>query len=120
MIGCRHFKRYINIFVEFIPQVLFILGLFGWLVFMIFFKWCIRYENPNTVSEGREGGRGGEGGREGRGGEGRGGEGRGGECGWVGGREGGREGGLVGGGVGVRVGGWWVEGEGEEGRMGEC
>ena len=43
---------------EFIPQVLFLLGLFGWLVFMIVYKWCIHYENPNTVREG--GGREGE------------------------------------------------------------
>ena len=45
-----HFKRFINIFVEFIPQVLFLMSLFGWLVFLIFFKWCYRYDDPNTVS----------------------------------------------------------------------
>ena len=49
---CRHFKRYINIFLEFIPQILFLMGLFGWLVFMIFYKWCIHCEDPNTVSWG--------------------------------------------------------------------
>ena len=45
-----HFKRFINIFVEFIPQVLFLMSLFGWLVFLIFYKWCYHYEDPNTVS----------------------------------------------------------------------
>ena len=46
---CSHFKRYINIFVEFIPQVLFLMALFGWLVFLIFYKWCYHYDDPNTV-----------------------------------------------------------------------
>ena len=46
---CSHFKRYINIFVEFIPQVLFLMSLFGWLVFLILYKWCYRYDDPNTV-----------------------------------------------------------------------
>ena len=47
---CSHFKRYINIFVEFIPQILFLMCIFGWLIFMIFYKWCFFYEDPNTVS----------------------------------------------------------------------
>ena len=46
---CRHFKRYINIIVEFIPQILFLMCIFGWLVFMIFYKWCSVFANPNTV-----------------------------------------------------------------------
>ena len=46
----RHFKRYINILVEFVPRLLFLLCIFGWLVFMIFYKWCYTYEDPNTVS----------------------------------------------------------------------
>lgn len=44
-----HFKKYINIIFEFVPQILFLMCLFGWLVFLIFFKWCYHYENPNTA-----------------------------------------------------------------------
>ncbi len=35
---------------EFVPQVLFLLCIFGWLVFLIFFKWCFYYTDPNHVS----------------------------------------------------------------------
>ena len=47
----RHFKRYINIVAEFIPQILFLLCIFGWLVILIISKWIIFYEDLNTVSE---------------------------------------------------------------------
>ncbi len=46
---CSHFKRYLNIILEFVPQVLFLLCIFGWLVFLIFFKWCFFYEIPGHV-----------------------------------------------------------------------
>ncbi|XP_030070579.1 V-type proton ATPase 116 kDa subunit a 4 [Microcaecilia unicolor] len=35
-----YFKKTINIVLEFIPQMIFIICLFGYLVFMIIFKWC--------------------------------------------------------------------------------
>ncbi|KAG8438733.1 hypothetical protein GDO86_005070 [Hymenochirus boettgeri] len=35
-----NFKRHINIVLQFIPEMIFILCLFGYLVFMIIFKWC--------------------------------------------------------------------------------
>lgn len=35
-----YFKKTINIVLQFIPEVIFILSLFGYLVFMIIFKWC--------------------------------------------------------------------------------
>ncbi|XP_015272703.1 PREDICTED: V-type proton ATPase 116 kDa subunit a isoform 4, partial [Gekko japonicus] len=35
-----YFKKPINIVLQFIPEMLFILSLFGYLVFMIIFKWC--------------------------------------------------------------------------------
>ncbi|XP_075458611.1 V-type proton ATPase 116 kDa subunit a 4-like [Ascaphus truei] len=35
-----NFKRYMNVLVQFIPELIFILSLFGYLVFMIIFKWC--------------------------------------------------------------------------------
>ncbi|XP_054158134.1 V-type proton ATPase 116 kDa subunit a 1-like [Oppia nitens] len=34
-----HFRRYVNIVCEFIPQVLFLMCIFGYMNFMIFFKW---------------------------------------------------------------------------------
>ncbi len=45
-----HFKNYLNIVMEFVPQVLFLLCIFGWLVFLIFFKWCFYYEDLARVS----------------------------------------------------------------------
>ncbi|XP_011211500.1 V-type proton ATPase 116 kDa subunit a 1 [Bactrocera dorsalis] len=42
-----HFKRYASIFLEFLPQILFLILLFGYMVFMMFFKW-IKY-NPKTA-----------------------------------------------------------------------
>ncbi|XP_053321240.1 V-type proton ATPase 116 kDa subunit a 4-like [Spea bombifrons] len=40
---CNHiyFKRHINIILQFVPEMIFILCLFGYLVFMIVFKWCV-------------------------------------------------------------------------------
>ncbi|XP_072124115.1 V-type proton ATPase 116 kDa subunit a 4-like isoform X2 [Mobula birostris] len=35
-----YFKSKVNIFLQFIPEMIFILSLFGYLVFMIIFKWC--------------------------------------------------------------------------------
>ncbi|CAD6992288.1 V-type proton ATPase 116 kDa subunit a [Ceratitis capitata] len=42
-----HFKRYASIVLEFLPQILFLLLLFGYMVFMMFFKW-VKY-NPKTA-----------------------------------------------------------------------
>ncbi|XP_034667939.1 V-type proton ATPase 116 kDa subunit a [Drosophila subobscura] len=36
-----HYKKYASIFLEFLPQVLFLLLLFGYMVFMMFFKWVV-------------------------------------------------------------------------------
>ncbi|XP_066405793.1 V-type proton ATPase 116 kDa subunit a 4 isoform X1 [Molothrus aeneus] len=35
-----YFRKYINIILQFIPEMIFIISLFGYLVFMIIFKWC--------------------------------------------------------------------------------
>ncbi|XP_062989415.1 V-type proton ATPase 116 kDa subunit a 4 isoform X2 [Elgaria multicarinata webbii] len=35
-----YFKKTVNIILQFIPEMIFILSLFGYLVFMIIFKWC--------------------------------------------------------------------------------
>lgn len=38
---CRHFKNRLNILCEFLPQVLFLTSIFGYLVVLIFVKWII-------------------------------------------------------------------------------
>lgn len=38
-----YFRRPLNIILQFIPEMIFMLSLFGYLVFMIIFKWC-RYD----------------------------------------------------------------------------
>ncbi|KAH8242005.1 hypothetical protein KR038_000287, partial [Drosophila bunnanda] len=36
-----YYRKYASIFLEFLPQVLFLLLLFGYMVFMMFFKWVV-------------------------------------------------------------------------------
>ncbi|TMW39343.1 hypothetical protein DOY81_015577, partial [Sarcophaga bullata] len=47
-----HFKRYVNIILEFVPQMIFLLLLFGYMVFMMFYKWVKyspkSYYQPDT------------------------------------------------------------------------
>ena len=38
-----------NIFLEYIPQILFLMGLFGWLVFLMLVKFVTFYEAQTTV-----------------------------------------------------------------------
>lgn len=35
----RFFRKYVSILCEFIPQIIFLVGLFGYLCFMVFYKW---------------------------------------------------------------------------------
>uniref|UniRef100_A0A8C6Y466 V-type proton ATPase subunit a n=1 Tax=Naja naja TaxID=35670 RepID=A0A8C6Y466_NAJNA len=44
-----HFRKMYNIYLVFIPQLLFILSIFGYLVFMIIFKW-LAYSAKNSSS----------------------------------------------------------------------
>ncbi|XP_078378237.1 V-type proton ATPase 116 kDa subunit a 1-like isoform X3 [Oculina patagonica] len=47
----RHFKKPLNIIAEFIPQVLFLFCIFGYLVILIFYKWiAINVNSPNQAS----------------------------------------------------------------------
>lgn len=39
LLNAIHFKKPYNIYFEFIPQMIFMLGLFGYMVFLIFYKW---------------------------------------------------------------------------------
>ena len=43
----RHFKNWVNIWCEFIPQVVFLLSIFGYMNFMIFWKW---FKYDSTIS----------------------------------------------------------------------
>ncbi|XP_034099676.1 V-type proton ATPase 116 kDa subunit a 1 [Drosophila albomicans] len=36
-----HYRKYASIFLEFLPQVVFLLLLFGYMVFMMFYKWVV-------------------------------------------------------------------------------
>jgi len=42
-----HFKKPLNVFFDFIPQVLFMLSTFGYLVLLIFLKWLLRKVNSD-------------------------------------------------------------------------
>lgn len=47
-----HLRRKMNIILEFIPQFLFLLCLFGYMVFMIFFKWTVYGPKMEDVQKG--------------------------------------------------------------------
>merc|ERR1719422_1727790 len=45
-------KQYAGIFLEFFPQIIFLLGIFGYLILMIFIKWVLYGANlPDPYSE---------------------------------------------------------------------
>ena len=44
-----HFKKRMNIITEFVPQILFFWSIFGYLVFLIIFKWLTPYPNPSEA-----------------------------------------------------------------------
>jgi V-type H+-transporting ATPase subunit a len=43
-----HFKKYLNIYAEFIPQMLFFHSIFGYLVICIIYKWSIDWSTSST------------------------------------------------------------------------
>ena len=45
----RHFKKKYNIYLVFLPELLFMMCIFGYLVFMIFFKW-LAYSAEDSTS----------------------------------------------------------------------
>ncbi|KAJ3322915.1 H(+)-transporting V0 sector ATPase subunit a [Boothiomyces sp. JEL0866] len=44
-----HFRKPMYIVLEFVPQILFFMSLFGYLVFLIVFKWLTYYENTSEA-----------------------------------------------------------------------
>jgi len=44
-----YFKKYLDFFFEFIPQLVFMVGLFGYMNFMIIYKWLTPYEDPSKA-----------------------------------------------------------------------
>lgn len=47
-----HFKKPLNIYAEFIPQILFLQSIFGYLVICIIFKWCTDWTQSPTSPPG--------------------------------------------------------------------
>ncbi|RSH89258.1 H(+)-transporting V0 sector ATPase subunit a [Saitozyma podzolica] len=47
-----HFKKYLNIYAEFIPQILFMWSIFGYLVVCIIYKWSIDWSQSSTAPPG--------------------------------------------------------------------
>lgn len=48
-LNALYFEKIENIIGEFIPQVIFLWGIFGYMCFLIFFKWTIPYSDPSTA-----------------------------------------------------------------------
>eukprot|EP01117_Protostelium_nocturnum_P012232 TRINITY_DN449_c0_g1_i1.p1 TRINITY_DN449_c0_g1~~TRINITY_DN449_c0_g1_i1.p1 ORF type:complete len:838 (-),score=277.96 TRINITY_DN449_c0_g1_i1:63-2540(-) len=44
-----HFKKPVDIYCEFVPQIIFIQSIFGYLVFLVFYKWCAVWPNPQSA-----------------------------------------------------------------------
>jgi V-type H+-transporting ATPase subunit a len=44
-----HFGRPMNIVTETLPQILYMVSIFGYLVIMILYKWSVHWENPSEA-----------------------------------------------------------------------
>ena len=47
-----HFKKYLNIYAEFIPQILFMWSIFGYLIICIIYKWTVDWSTSSTSPPG--------------------------------------------------------------------
>lgn len=54
VVNFNHFQKRVSIFLEFLPQVLFLTLLFGYMVFMMFFKW-IKYSAKSNITADKPG-----------------------------------------------------------------
>ena len=46
-----HFGNMVSIWAEFIPQLIFLHSIFGYLVIMIIFKWCTDWSSPSVTTD---------------------------------------------------------------------
>jgi len=49
LFNALYFKHYVDIWYEFIPQMIFMLSLFGYLVFLIIFKWAVVWADASKA-----------------------------------------------------------------------
>ncbi|XP_048404489.2 V-type proton ATPase 116 kDa subunit a 4-like [Stegostoma tigrinum] len=45
-----YFKNKVNIILQFVPEMIFILSLFGYLIFMVIFKWCFYHVKNSQIA----------------------------------------------------------------------
>jgi len=50
LLNSIHFKNYLDIVFEFIPRILFLWAIFGYLSFMIFYKWSVDYVGQDIAN----------------------------------------------------------------------
>lgn len=46
---CRYFRKWANILCEFIPEIVFLLSIFGYMVILVITKWVMEFENSNCA-----------------------------------------------------------------------
>jgi V-type H+-transporting ATPase subunit a len=47
---CRFFRNLKDVALQFIPEVIFMLSLFGYLIFLILYKWCVVMKSESAPS----------------------------------------------------------------------
>ncbi|XP_050954296.1 V-type proton ATPase 116 kDa subunit a 1 isoform X2 [Labeo rohita] len=50
LVNFVHFQKFQDIFLQFVPQLIFMLSLFGYLIFLILYKWCITLQSETAPS----------------------------------------------------------------------
>jgi len=50
LVNALHFKKPYNIWFEFVPQMCFMLAIFGYLCFLILLKWCIDFGDEQKIA----------------------------------------------------------------------
>ncbi|XP_049341403.1 V-type proton ATPase 116 kDa subunit a 1 isoform X2 [Astyanax mexicanus] len=50
LVNYIHFRNFQNILLRFIPELVFMLSLFGYLIFLIVFKWCVQLRSETAPS----------------------------------------------------------------------
>uniref|UniRef100_A0A672RPN6 V-type proton ATPase subunit a n=1 Tax=Sinocyclocheilus grahami TaxID=75366 RepID=A0A672RPN6_SINGR len=50
LVNFVHFRKFQDIFLQFVPQLIFMLSLFGYLIFLILYKWCITLRSEMAPS----------------------------------------------------------------------